>query len=137
VTRSELERLGFTHSTFAVGATVPDWIAYADPPVPMTWALAVDVYRRDSTRPLVFPVAPIAFDATGEIPIPSRASLFQRLREAGLNSADSQKRGPALALTRTALAPFVTIELTSRATQGIVLCSAVWNYEPLNAGRSR
>ena len=131
--RSELEHLGFTHTTFAVDETVPEWIAYSDPPVLMRWALAVDVYRREATRPLVFPIAPIAFDATGEIPIPSRASLFQRLREAGLNSPNSQKRGPALALTRTALAPFVTIELTGRQTQGIVLCSAVWNYEPLNA----
>jgi hypothetical protein len=131
VTRSELEELGFTHVAFKDGERVPDWIAFSDPPLPMSWALAVEVYRRKGTRPLVFPIAPMSFDATGEIPIPSRTSFFQRLKESVTNDEALQQRGVALALTRTALAPFVTIELTGREPTGVVRCSAVWNYEPL------
>ena len=130
MTRSELEELGFSHTTFHYGERVPEWIAYSDPALPMSWALAVEVYRRKGTRPLVFPITPMSFDATGEIPIPSRASFFQRLKESVSDEATPQ-RGVALALTRTALAPFVTIELIGRETTGVVRCSAVWNYEPL------
>ena len=137
MTRSELERLGFANLAFTVGERVPEWIAHADPSVAMTWALAVEVYRREGTRPLVFPAAPIALDATDEVPIPRRTSLLQRLKESVSNASGSPTRGPRLALTRTALAPFVAIELTGRETNGVVLDSAVWNYEPLNTGDRR
>ena len=136
MTRSELERLGFARTPFSVDENVPEWIARSDPPVPMKWALAVEVYRREAMRPLVFPIAPMAYDATGEIPIPRRASLLEQVKESLLNPAASVARATKLGLTRTALAPFVTIELTGRETYGVVLNTAVWNYEPLKAGDS-